>query len=341
MTTVDPLEYLKILKFDPRPKLFGYAAPGPVRALALKALEGRKDSDFLLRHAIKDCPRYEARKKLLKTWTASGHWGIERLFMRKNGEAAARDRALVNAIRNLYQLNLYLWFGEEGDEQHLEALADLVLERARPDGSIHFISENATWTEGLAGTVFTSDHWGGFAVSILTLYGYEDEKLNLYINHLKVSQREDGGWLPEYFAKEGETVSHPLHTISNAFALSAVEPKSAATIKAVEFLLSNWTADSFSYKRAGQYEWFKLEVPSFTFNALNILSIAAEAGFASDDPRIDRILKWLIGEQQKDGTWPVSANREVRKNEELFLSLRVAMVIKQFYSPLPEISETD
>jgi len=95
-----PVRWVHELRADPRPKLFGYASPGPVRVWSLRLLEERANDDFLVRHALRDARRYEPLRELLDCWRPEGHWGVERLYMRSFGEQAAEDRALLQAIRN-------------------------------------------------------------------------------------------------------------------------------------------------------------------------------------------------------------------------------------------------
>ena len=262
------VKYLKELKYDARPKLFGFAAPGPVRAQALVGLENRQPKDFLLRHALKDCPKYEPRVRLLESWKMDGTWGADRLYMKSHGEAAADDRALVESIKNLYALDLYLW--DEEEEGYLEELAEKIIERSDDDGFIRMISRKARWTEGKDTSVYASDHWGGLAVALLVRYGFDDPAIDSFYQYMERTQRADGGWLPEFFVKSaGGTVdektmpSHPLHTYSYATAL-AIHPDysgSDAFRRAVTFLLGVCFTDTCPYSRASEDRWYSLTWP--------------------------------------------------------------------------------
>lgn len=329
----NPLRFLKALQHDPRPKLFGFATPGAVRAMALRGLENRPASDFLYRHALKDCPRYEPLERLLENWGEDGAWGVDRLFMRANGEAAALDRALAQTVRNLALLRLYQW-GDFEEEGYLPEAAEAILSRAEPDGYIRFISKNARWAKGEHKGVFRSDHWGGFAVSELLKFGIADERIDRYFVWLLENQRDDGGWLPEYYERQwqdrGPSPSHPLHTYAAAVALSAhAEHRSnEAFNKALDYLLEVCFTRVGPYKRASKSRWFNLAAPDFGHSALGVLELAADAGIGQDDERLTPLIEWLVSEQKRGGLWSVS-KRTTHKDEGMFLTLRAAVAVKK------------
>jgi hypothetical protein len=339
---VNPLRFLQHLKHDPRPKLFGYNAPAPVRALALRGLENRPDSDYLFRHAMRDCPVYAPRVRLLEDWKGDGTWGVDRLFMRRHGEAAADDRALVTTVRNLARLSFYLWTGED-DDGYLDEAAALILDRAREDGSVPFISRDARWTRDEHPSVYSSDHWGGFAMAILVGNGFEDPRIDGFYRWLLENQRADGGWLPEYYARQApddadreSLPSHPLHTTAATTAL-AVHPRHRETEschRAARFLLRNRFREDLPYDRASSGRWGWLGVPDFGYSALNALSLAADAGIGGDDKEVKDLIAWLAAQQQKDGTWRPGGSRPGMPDESLFLTLRASVAVKRLVDDL-------
>lgn len=330
----NPLRFLKVLTHDPRPKLFGFATPGAVRAMALHGLENRPASDFLYRHALKDCPGYEPRVRLLEDWNDDGTWGVDRLFMRANGEAAALDRALAQTVRNLALLRLYQWDNYE-EEGYLPEAVEAILSRAEPDGYIRFISKNARWVGGEHRSVSRSDHWGAFAVSELIHFGISDQRINRFYSWLLGSQRNDGGWLPEFHERQwqgGDTApSHPLHTYAAAVALLAhAEHRGGDEFRrALDYLLKVCFTRVGPYKRAAKSRWHSLAAPDFGHSALGVLELAAEAGIGQDDERLKPLIEWLKAQQVRGGVWPVSRRQPSHRDEELFLTLRAALAIKK------------
>ena len=330
----NPLRFLSVLTHDPRPKLFGFATPGAVRAQALHGLENRPASDFLYRHALKDCPGYEPLVRLLDGWKEDGTWGVDRLFMRANGEAAALDRALAQTVRNLSLLHSYQWDSVDEEGFFPEAV-DAILSRAEPDGFIQFISKDARWVKGEHSSVVRSDHWGAFAVAELIKFGVVDERIQRYLSWLIANQRDDGGWLSEYFALQWQgsnpAPSHPLHTYAAAVALAAHPDHrtSNAFHRAIDYLFTVCFTRVGPYKRASKSRWQSLAAPDFGQSALGLLELAAKAGIGQDDGRLKPLLEWLAAQQRRGGVWPISRRHPSHKDEESFLTLRAAVAVKR------------
>lgn len=342
------IRYVNEFKRDPRPKLFNYTAPGPVRTWALRLLEDRGDDDFLLRHCLRDAAAYGPRKRLLEDWKAEGHWGIDRLYMRSFGEAAARDRALVQAVKNLGYLYLFCWPetgkpAEEGEthDERFDAATELILARSQPDGFLQFISPECKWTEAAgAPHILRSDRWGGAAAAVLLKAGVEDERLEAFCLWLLRTQRPDGGWLPDYHAlrygSPGSLPSHPLHTTVFARALCA-HPRcraSEAAKRAVEFLLDRVYRDTGPYRGAGADQWRRLASPQWRFDALAALALANEVGAVSGSERAREIVDRLRAAQDDKGLWRSRGEPDApfpRADADLFLTLKVTATFRRYF----------
>lgn len=331
-----PYKYLNKLKHDARPKLMGFASPGAVRAASLKLLENRPSDDFLLRHALKDCPGYNALKDILAGWSKEGHWGIDRLYMRLKGEDAAQERALRNAIRNLHRLAMYLWNGKGGK---LKRTARLLLDGMGEDGFISVVHNRKSKRRKV-------DHWGGYAVEALITLGIEDDRFDRFFQYLLKNQRADGGWLPELavpasLREQAEGLpSHPLFTVSFARAMAASDKwrESAEFAKAVEFLLSICFRKDLGYKKFKNDGWHTLACPTFGYSAIEILRLAADAEVNPEDGRIKDIITWLVEQQEKSSLWKTTVNRKPYPDEEMFLALECATTIKELLDDNEESS---
>lgn len=332
-----PVRYVHALKADPRPKLFGFESPGPVRAWALRLLEDREESDFLLKHALRDAGRYQHRVEIEEGWRAEGHWGVDRLYMRARGEAAAADKALIDAIRNLALLHLHCRPGK-GEESggYLEATAEFILARSRQDGSLE-LDTPARKTDKAGHQSFrTSGHWAGVAIAALLNFGIQDSRIDSFFHRLETTQREDGGWLPARLhrrpTKENlELPSHPLYTTAFAWALSSSTSwrTSSAALRAAENLLRTALRTVRPYKAATERHWRRLAAPQWEFDALRALEIALDTGV---DPRSDdvlRIARWLIKSQRSSGIWKAEPAWGKRPDEDLFVTLRAAVALKR------------
>lgn len=330
-------EYLKHLRIDPRPKLFGFSAPGPVRLRALRELEDRPGSDFLVRHAARDCNHYEARNMLLSQWRTDGTWGTDRLFLRAHGETAANDRALVDTVRCLTLLQRFAWRDDEGDPR-LQAAADSILARGQEDGFLGFISRGAAWARSEHVSVFRSDHWGGFACAALLDLGVRRPAIDRFIAWLESNQRPDGGWLPEYHVHDvarnerERKPSHPLHTASAAAALAA-HPRTrvgASLRRAVEFLLDRCFTPVGDYARSTAERWRILNEPDFGYGGPAVLTRAADAGYSITDERVVRIIEFLRDRQQDTAFWiPEGKRMDENPDEGFYLTLAIAAAVRR------------
>jgi len=336
-----PTRYLNHLKHDPRPKLFGYKSPGAVRAGALRFLEDRDENDFLMRHSLRDAAAYQPLRDLIESWRPDGGWGTDRFYMRRWGEAAARDKALLTTARNLTLLHLYGWRQKEDDyEGYLEEATELLLARSQDDGFLQFISpDNGRLADEERTWALRSDHWPGIAVAALLNLGVNDRRIERFFEWLEANQRPDGGWLPEIelrrHASGGSLPSHPLHTTNFALALSShPEWKSSATARqAAEFLVRSAFTTIGPYEKANERLWYRLSEPQWGFDALKVLTIALDCGLGPEDEGIMRIVDWLLNDQQTSGLWR-SSRRRPGPDEDQFLTLKAVTAIKRIYDDL-------
>ena len=334
-----PTRYLEVLEYDPRPKLFGYQAPGIVRARSLRLLEDRAEEDYLLRHSLRDATAYQSLTELLEDWREDGTWGTDRLYMRRMGEVAATDKALLTTIRNLALLNLYGWEPERGDG-FMEEAAEALLSRSRGDGWIELISRgNASVPAEERRHAARSDHWPGIAVASLLKLGVRDDRIEHFLELLEATQRADGGWLPPdaLTSADADPVSlssHPLHTSNFAVALLAhPERREGEAVRRAAGFLLDAAFTSGRYKKTSDGLWRQLAEPQWGFDALKVLWLAFHCDFGPEDERVMRIARWLAGEQGSNGLWR-SSRRSPGPDEDLFLTLKAASAIKHLYDNL-------
>ena len=343
-----PTRYLEVLEYDPRPKLFGYQAPGVVRARALRLLENRDEDDYLLRHSLRDAKTYGPLAELLDDWQEDGTWGTDRLYMRRMGEVAASDKALRTTIRNLALLSLYGWEPSQ-EEGFVEEAAEVLLSRSTAEGWIELISpNNPSVPPDERSHAARSDHWPGIAASALLHLGVRDDRIERYLDLLEETQRADGGWLPQSeLSRAGgnrdsaSLPSHPLHTANFAVALlSHPERSSGEAVRRAAGFLLDAVFTSGRYKKTAKGLWQQLAEPQWGFDALKVLWLAFHCDFGPEDERVMRIARWLAEEQGSNGLWK-SRRRHPGPDEGLFLTLKATSAIKHLYDDLGAEAEED
>lgn len=311
------LALLQIVKRDPRPQLFGFRSPGAVRTAALKGIEQRPDTDFLVTHARKDVESYAPRAGLLESWKGEGHWGISRLQMKTEGELKAERNAVRQAVLNLAALNLYGVELAKG-KKRLKALISF----AEPHLFRPLIEKNRLFP------------LAAFAARILAEAGC-------------------AGFLPARFRREltarlsGAVIKESL---SSAAAGAELHKKTSAIHHGLIYrfhcgediaeegrILLECLAGRRDAYPSGALE--RLLVPGIAFSLVNALEIAAAAGLDADHQHVAALMSQIIDLQDSKGLWR-SSRQHPLDDEDLFLTLIIVLLIMNLMVMPEENSES-
>jgi len=292
-------QLLKLLRKDPRPALFGFRAPGIVRAGALLGIEERDETDFLVRHAGRDVELFAARTDLLEDWQADGHWGISRLLMKSKGERAAHQAAVRQGVTNLSLLAAY------GYQLKADHRLGRFCEFAR--GQL-FGPSLKRGRISLQAAYFAALLAGNSAANLIP------NKIAALLKQAHDHPEDVATSSADEVLRRFSTSVHALfwrHAMGEDVAVAAAD----ALKRAVDTGIADYP------------QLDRLRTPAVSINRLHLCRLAVLAGFDDDHSLSKYQLEPLLNLQQKNGLW-ASVRSEPFPDEDLFLTLEATLVIK-------------
>ncbi len=324
-----PLEEIEnIVQISSR-KLMQDAAP-PVRYWLLRQVLERGEKDRQVQMTLRECASYPPKLKLLRKLGPGGTWPIPKAkrLSEQTGPGPPIGWTYRTMLWNLFTLSEYKTSRDEGS---VEAALGRMLDWQEDDGYIP-----GPWTD-----VFPLPYFNGYALYLFVRFGLEkDSRVQKLTRWLLSMQRADGGWnlpfvmdlhyLPEYRAMRmreffefvrskgwrsfdlgglGHFPSCPYVTMVVVWGL--MQQRGVARTEAVrrgaDFVL-DWffkRTPHPSYYMTGEH-WTRLRYPYRFGSGLMALDVLTELGSNKKDRRMDRPLRWLIGERSPDGLWSQS-----------------------------------
>ena len=313
-------------------KLLATASP-PVRYWALTQVQGRDPDDPSVKEALAKCARFEPKRQLLSKLREDGTWPIPK------GRKAAEDRGPGPPIGftyrvilwNLYTLAEHVTSKAEGNVEHsIENILSWQVE----DGHIP-----GPWQAGVP-----LPYFNGYALHDLLRFDMEkDERVQKLVRWLLSTQRADGGWnipymmdvrfLPKYKGMRMKAFMELVRSPTKPpFDPEEIEDLPSCTWST--FLVTWGLAESPQWARSKQVKlgcelyldrffkkneqtsyylneahWTKLRYPSRFGSGLAALDVLAKVGYAMDDPRMEKPLRWLLKARGVDGLWGQSTSR--------------------------------
>jgi hypothetical protein len=202
-------------------------------------------------------------------------------------------------------------------------------------------------------------YYTGAILAALIKAGYADDpRVEKGLGWLLSMRQDDGGWtipilthkldrqtwlnVTSHYAEPLELDrSKPFSHNWTDMALRpfAVHPKYRHTkeaLKAADLLKTRFFQPDVytSYQDPKYWVTFQFWWPNLV-TALDSLSLM---GYSKDDPDIKKALNWLVQNQAADGLWKLSyankkgsAAKEVTKERRLWLTLKIARILKRFY----------
>lgn len=334
-------------------KLLQTAVP-PVRYWLLRQVMGKDERDSAVRKALDESATYPPKLKLLEKLGPDGTWPIPRSkkLAEETGPGPPIGWTYRTMLWNLFTLSEYKASREEG---HVDAALRKLLGWQVEDGYIP-----GPWTD-----VFPLPYFNGYALYILVRFGLEKDKGVQKLSRWLLSmQREDGGWnlpfvmdvhyLPEYrgmrlreffeLVRSRGWKSFDLRSLSRYPSCPYVTMvviwglmqqrnmgRSSAVRRGADFVL-RWffrRTPHPSYYMSEDH-WTRLRYPYRFGSGLMALDILTELGYCSNEPRMERPIRWLISVRSSDGLWSQSNRPHPERDQ--WISLIALRTLKRYGS---------
>ena len=301
------------------------AAP-PVRYWLLVYVDGVDEDDHEVQRALEAVKSYPPRVRLLRLLKEDGTWPIskQRKKTEDSGLGPPYGWTYVTMIRNLYWLHDYLATPEDG---YIGNALEKILSWQNDEGYI----------EGPMPDRIPRTYYNGLAMSIFRKFGMQlsDRRVSKLFNWLMEMQRHDGGWnipyiqdvkyLPQYrymrmnafldLVRRGDIPYDPkaFDNIPSCYwctigvitgmAWSPDNPRIGDVRRGGEFVLDGFFKKNHHSFHRSERHWEELRYPAYFGSGYWALDSLLYLGFRAGDPRIDRLIEWLVHQRMKDGFW--------------------------------------
>jgi len=319
-------------------KLLQIAVP-PVKYWLLVDTLGRSEEDSLVKRTLEECRTFPPRLRLVDSLRSNGTWPIP--MARKIAEDAGPGPPVgwtyETILRNLQLLEDMCTDRGEGN---VAMALEKVLSWQTKEGFIM----------GPKHDIFPAPHYNGSALRNLLIYGMEDDpRVKKLADWLFSIQRHDGGWaipyqqdvkyLPEYrdmmitdfleLVRKGETPQSDPHGFKDVPSCiwttmmvirglargeeyrSRREVHRGADFFLDRFFKKNWHK---SYRQSPS-NWTQLKYPPFPGNGISALYLLTILGYGPGDERMERPIRWLLGQRHSDGFWWQSDRPHAQKDQ--------------------------
>jgi hypothetical protein len=205
---------------------------------------------------------------------------------------------------------------------------------------------------GIFGNQYTP-YYSAAIMELLIKAGYgTDMRLERGFRWLLGMRQDDGGWaLPArtYGGKDSLTwieamkkeepiepdrwklFSHMVTgVVLRAFAVHPKYRKTSEAKAAGELLKSRFfKPDKYPDRRTADF-WTKFSYPFWFTDLLSSLDSLSQLGFTSQDPDVNRALRWFLNRQQANGFWRLSLLKTGKKDLSQWIALAICRVFKRF-----------
>jgi hypothetical protein len=208
-------------------------------------------------------------------------------------------KAAVDQRTPLTRLGVLADLGLDRSEQRVARLAETALASIAADGTFPHGGFEHTKAYDARGYVCVTHE----VTAAVARFGYaEDPRLRPAIEHLRRTERLDGGWRPSAARLPGTRgeadPSCPFGTVSVLRAATAVGGAMMEPVmgRAAHFLLTAWSRRAEPWRPVGfgmGSTFAKLAYPFGTYGILRVLDALAEVTSVRDDPRLTEMLAFV------------------------------------------------
>ena len=203
---------------------------------------------------------------------------------------------------------------------------------------------------GIYGNQYSPNYSAGIT-ELLIKAGYEDDaRVEKVFEWLLFIRQKDGGWaipfrtrgykLDVIFANSktiepdaSKPFSHMVTgVVLRAFAAHPKHKKSNDARESGQLLISNlFKKDNYSDRATVEY-WLRFSFPFWFTDLISALDSLSLLKFSSQEPQIEKALKWFVKNQQKTGFWDLKILKGQNKDVlQLWLTLAICRIFKRFY----------
>jgi hypothetical protein len=196
----------------------------------------------------------------------------------------------------IWKVGVLADFGLDRTDDRVAALSDRLFAATAPDGTFRHGGFDHTKTYDARGYTCISHEVTG----ALARFGFRDDpRLEPAIDHIRSTQRLDGGWHPNAMLKPGASresePSCPFGTVHVLRAAAAVggELLDAVGARAANYLLDCWTRRDEPFRPVGfgiGSTFAKLSYPFATYGILSVVDTLTAVPAARGDPRLSTLL---------------------------------------------------
>ncbi|UCE80715.1 MAG: hypothetical protein JSV94_06125 [Methanobacteriota archaeon] len=334
----------------------GKVAVSPVKYWLLVYVDGKDEEDHQVQDALKSAEDYPPRVKMLKSLREDGTWPISK--DRKKAEdtngGSPYGWTYITMIRNLYWLHDYCATQDDG---YISNALEMIFSWQNDEGFI----------EGPMPDRIPRPYYNGLALSTFRKYGIPlgEQRVNRLFNWLIQIQRHDGGWnipfiqdvkyLPQYKKMkmkdfldlvQNDRIPYnprdfdniPSCYWSTVGVLTGMSwnpdcPQIEEIRRGGNFVLNGFFKKNHHasfYQSAKHWEVFKY--PTYFGSGYWALDSLLYLGFRSGDPRIDRLIEWIVQAREKDGFW-YSRDRPHEIHDQ-WVTVAILMILRYYCNML-------
>ncbi len=299
----------------------------PVRLWLLMDAMKKEDTDPMVQKTLEECRSHPPRVRLLDSLRDDGTWPIskQRQLQEATGPGPPIGWTYVTMLRNLHALGD---MHTEPGEGNVGATLEKLLSWQNGEGYIP-----GPWS-----AAYPLPHYNGYALRNLIQFRMEeDPRTQRIIRWLLSTQRSDGGWiipyiqdvryLPAYrylkmrefreLVEEGNLPPYDpdgyQHVPSciwstmmavRGLAWSETLRRARGVRAGAEFFLDHFFGRNHHPSLLqSEKNWTTLKYPTYLGSGLCALDILTIMGYGSDDDRMEKPIRWLLGARSKDGFW--------------------------------------
>lgn len=256
------------------------------------------------------------------------------------GSKMVRSSENYNQIETFRQLGyLVEMFGFNKNGSVISKAVDFLFSFQAKEGDIR----------GILGNQY-SPYYTAAMLELFNKAGYrKDPRLIKAMEWLTNIRQDDGGWAIPLRTRgkkldvismttptlEPDRTKHSSHLVTGivlrAYASNDLYYRSPEALQAGNLLLNSlFNADIYPDRGRPSF-WLKFTFPFWFTDLISAMDTLSLMGFSKDETQIQRATKWFVDNQQPDGLWKLKVLKNLKHDNDLWLSLAICRILKRLY----------